>query len=336
MYEVTLFPGDGIGPDLVRSMKTLVLDTMKLPIVFDSYDVGLTSYEKTGEVLPEAALDSFRKNHVALKAPITTPIGQGFRSINVSLRMAFDLYANIRPIQAINHLPTKFPGTDFVIFRENTEDLYIGEETQISPDEAVAVKRITKHASERIIRQAFEYALAHDRAKVTAVHKANILKLTDGLFLKVFREVQKDYPTIKTEEIIVDNCSMQLVMRPEAFDILVMPNLYGDILSDLGAGLVGGLGLIPSVNKNEDYAMFEAVHGSAPDIAGKDLANPTAFLLATSMLLDHLGMKEEAKDLKKAVYDTLAEEDSRTRDLGGPLGTLAFTDKVKSRLTRDR
>lgn len=327
MKTITVFKGDGIGPEITAAVLR-VLDALQLPLAYEHYDLGQTAYDKTGELIPEAALESIRRNHVALKAPTTTPVGKGFRSVNVGLRLAFDLYANIRPARSLDGVRTRYDDVDLVVFRENTEDLYIGLEQQIDADTVHAIKKITRHASERIIKSAFDYAVAHHRKQVTCVHKANILKLSDGLFLQCFRTIAKQYPTIEANDLIVDNACMQLVMHPERFDIMVMPNLYGDILSDLTSGLIGGLGLLPGANLNEHYAVFEAVHGSAPDIAGKNIANPTALLFSACMMLEHLNYPAEAARIRKAVQQVLSETDIRTPDLGGTATTTAYTDAI--------
>ena len=329
--KVTLFKGDGIGPE-ISDQVLRVLNSLNLPIEFEEYEIGQISYEKSGTLIPDEAIKSIKRNKVALKAPVTTPIGKGFRSVNVGLRLALDLYANIRPAKSLKGVKTKYDNVDLVTFRENTEDLYIGLEEEISKDEVHAIKKITRKASERIIRSAFDYALNNNRKKVTCVHKANILKKSDGLFLHVFEEIAKEYPSIEANSLIVDNTCMQLVMKPEQFDIMVMPNLYGDILSDLTSGLIGGLGLLPSCNKNDDYAIFEAVHGSAPDIAGKGIANPTALLLSAVMMLEHLGYKDEANRIKKAIDDVLENTDIRTPDLGGKSTSKEYTDEIIKRL----
>lgn len=329
--KVTLFKGDGIGPE-ISDQVLRVLNSLNLPIEFEEYEIGQISYEKSGTLIPDEAIKSIKRNKVALKAPVTTPIGKGFRSVNVGLRLALDLYANIRPAKSLKGVKTKYDNVDLVTFRENTEDLYIGLEEEISKDEVHAIKKITRKASERIIRSAFDYAINNNRKKVTCVHKANILKKSDGLFLHVFEEIAKEYPSIEANSLIVDNTCMQLVMKPEQFDIMVMPNLYGDILSDLTSGLIGGLGLLPSCNKNDDYAIFEAVHGSAPDIAGKGIANPTALLLSAVMMLEHLGYKDEANRIKKAIDDVLENTDIRTPDLGGKSTSKEYTDEIIKRL----
>ena len=329
--KITLFKGDGIGPEITDEVLR-VLNALNLPLEFEEFDIGQTSYDKTGVLIPDEAIESIKRNKVALKAPVTIPIGKGFRSVNVGLRLALDLYANIRPAKSLKGVKTKYDNVDLVTFRENTEDLYIGLEEEISPDEVHAIKKITRKASERIIRSAFDYALNNNRHKVTCVHKANILKKSDGLFLHIFEEIAGEYPDIEANSLIVDNTCMQLVMKPEQFDIMVMPNLYGDILSDLTSGLIGGLGLLPSCNKNDDCAIFEAVHGSAPDIAGKGIANPTALLLSAVMMLEHLNFKDEANRIKKAINDVLENTDIRTPDLGGTSSTKEYTDAIIQRL----
>ena len=298
MKTITVFKGDGIGPEITDAVLA-ILDAAKAPLTYEIFNVGAAEYEKNGALIPDAAFASFEKTRILLKSPITTPIGKGFRSLNVTLRNKYDLYANIRPAKSNAAVPTPFPNVDVVTFRENTEDLYIGVEYKMNEDTVHAIKLITKKASERIIRSAFEYAIAHGRKKVTCVHKANILKMSDGLFLDTFRAVAADYPQIESDDKIVDNTCMQLVMRPEQFDVIVMPNLYGDIISDLTSGLIGGLGLLPSMNVGDDYAMFEAVHGSAPDIAGKHIANPTALLWSACMLLEHIGETAIAANIRK-------------------------------------
>ena len=327
MKKVTLFKGDGIGPEISDSLLEIFRYT-NIPMEFEIFDAGLNLFEKTGEVLSEESLRSFKKNKICLKAPITTPIGQGFRSVNVELRKRFDLYGNIRPIKSMEFIENTYKDIDMVIFRENTEDLYIGEEKMINDNEAIAIKRITREKSERIIKMAFDYARKNNRKKVTCVHKANILKLTDGLFLKVFNEIKEEYREIEAEDLIVDNMSMQLVLKPQNYDVLVMPNLYGDILSDLASGLVGGLGLISSVNTNLEYSMYEAVHGSAPDIAHKGVANPTAFILAGLMMLDDIGYINEAKLIRESIFMTLKDKDMRTKDLNGKANTKEYTEYI--------
>ncbi|MEG2329328.1 isocitrate/isopropylmalate dehydrogenase family protein [Anaerorhabdus sp.] len=331
MKTITLFEGDGIGPEITQATLD-VIQALQLPLQFEKYDIGQTAYEKCGELIPTVSIDSIKKNKVALKAPVTTPVGKGFRSVNVQLRIIFDLYANVRPAKLLPNVKSRYENIDLVVFRENTEDLYIGEETVISADEVHAIKKITRKGSERIIRSAFEYAVNNNRKKVTCVHKANILKKSDGLFLDIFNTIKEEYPQVEANDVIVDNACMQLVMRPEQFDIMVMPNLYGDILSDLTSGLIGGLGLLPSAQMNDEYAIFEAVHGSAPDIAGKGIANPTALLLSACMMLDYLGYQQEANKVRNAIIKTLANLEDCTPDLGGKSSTTHYTQKIISNL----
>lgn len=331
MKTITVFKGDGIGPEITDAVLS-ILDAAKAPLSYEIFNVGAAEYEKNGALIPDAAFASFEKTRILLKSPITTPIGKGFRSLNVTLRNKYDLYANIRPAKSNTAVPTPFPNVDVVTFRENTEDLYIGVEYKMNEDTVHAIKLITRKASERIIRSAFEYAIAHGRKKVTCVHKANILKMSDGLFLDTFRTVAADYPQIESDDKIVDNTCMQLVMRLEQFDVIVMPNLYGDIISDLTSGLIGGLGLLPSMNIGDDYAMFEAVHGSAPDIAGKHIANPTALLWSACMLLEHIGETDIAEKIRKAVDAVLSEQKALTPDLGGKATTEAYRDAVIAHL----
>lgn len=331
MKNITVLRGDGIGPEICDEV-VRILKTLKLDLNFEMYEVGEACYEKCGELIPSAVFESIEKNKIVLKAPITTPIGKGFKSLNVQLRNKYDLYANIRPAKSMPNVKTPFENIDIVTFRENTEDLYIGEEMKISEDEVHAIKKITRKASERIIRSAFDYAIKNNRKKVTCVHKANILKQSDGMFLSIFNEIKNEYPTIEANTMIVDNTCMQLVMRPEQFDIMVMPNLYGDIISDLTSGLIGGLGLLPSANLGDEMAMFEAVHGSAPDIAGQNKANPTALLLAGCLMLDYLGYENEANKVRKAIEDVLIENKIRTADIGGTATTTQFSDAIIAKL----
>lgn len=324
---VTLIKGDGIGPEITESMKK-VLKAVGSPIVFEEVNAGSSVFEKEGVYIPDELFKSIEKNKIAIKGPITTPIGHGFRSVNVELRKKYDLFANIRPIKAPGPLDLKFENVDFVIFRENTEDLYAGIEERISENEAHSIKIITKEKSQRIGQAAFSYARDQKRKKVTVVTKANIMKETDGLFLDTIRKVAKDYPYIEFEEILVDNCAMQMVINPSKFDVLVTENLYGDILSDLGAGLVGGLGLIPGLNKGKDFSIYEPVHGSGPDIAGKDLANPTAMILTACLLLDDIGEVEKAEKIRRAIYKTLSDKSNHTVDLGGRASSSFFTRKL--------
>lgn len=327
MKNITVLKGDGIGPEICKEV-VRILETLQLDLHFEQYEVGAACYEKCGELIPSQVFESIEKNKIVLKAPITTPIGKGFKSLNVQLRNKYDLYANIRPAKSMPNVKTPFENIDIVTFRENTEDLYIGQEEMISDDEVRAIKKITRKASERIIRAAFEYAVKNNRKKVTCVHKANILKKSDGMFLSIFNTIKNEYPSIEANDMIVDNTCMQLVMRPEQFDIMVMPNLYGDIISDLTSGLIGGLGLLPSSNLGEDFAMFEAVHGSAPDIAGQNKANPTALLLAACLMLDYLGYEKEATKIRNAIDTVLMENKVRTADLGGTASTTEFSDEI--------
>lgn len=331
MKHITVLKGDGIGPEICKEV-VRILETLNLDITFELHEVGAACYEKTGALIPQSVFDSIEKNRIVLKAPITTPIGKGFKSLNVQLRNKYDLYANIRPAKSMPNVKTPFEHIDIITFRENTEDLYIGEEEMIDENTVHAIKLITRQASERIIRSAFEYARQHQRKKVTCVHKANILKLSDGLFLKVFQEIKQEYPEIEATDMIVDNTCMQLVMRPEQFDIMVMPNLYGDIVSDLTSGLIGGLGLLPSSNLGSEFAMFEAVHGSAPDIAGQNKANPIALLLAACLMLDYIGYETAANQIRHAIDEVLIENKVRTADLGGTSSTTEFGDAIIAKL----
>ncbi len=331
---ITVIRGDGIGPEIMAA--TLhVLDAMKLDLAWEEADAGMVALERHGELLPQATLDSIARNKVALKAPLTTPVGEGFTSINVTLRKTFDLYANVRPAKSFPNTKSRFPAVvDLITIRENTEGLYIGEGQTVSEDGEVATStsRITHKGAERVVRYAFEMARKIGRKKVTIVHKANILKSTSGLFLKTARVIAAQYPDIECNEMIVDNTCMQLVMRPEQFDIIVTTNLFGDIISDLCAGLVGGLGLAPGANIGDNAAIFEAVHGSAPDIAGKGIANPCALLLAAGQMLDHLGMPEQAARLRNAIIATLEAKDDLTPDLGGGGTTTSFAEAITRRL----
>lgn len=325
--RVTMIPGDGIGKEISQAMRHVV-DASGACIEWEIVDAGENVLEATGQLVPESVYESLERNRVAIKGPITTPIGKGYRSVNVSMRKKYDLFANVRPIQTVGQTPSLFDDLDLVVFRESTEDLYAGIEKRISDGEMHSIKVITRSASTRIAQQAFEFALANNRKKVTVVTKANIMKLTDGLFLEVARDVAEAYPTIEFTEILVDNMAMQLVMNPHQFDVILTENLYGDILSDLMAGLVGGLGIIPGANLGEDMAIFEAVHGSAPDIAGQDIANPTALILSACMMLDHINQQEAANSIRRALNKVLSDTSNFTRDLGGTVGTKAFTAKI--------
>ncbi|MBA2570053.1 MAG: NAD-dependent isocitrate dehydrogenase [Chloroflexi bacterium] len=332
IHTVTLIPGDGIGPELADAAVT-VLEATGVAFEWERVDAGERMIAQHGTPLPQGVLDSIRRNRVALKGPITTPIGEGFRSVNVALRQTLDLYANVRPARSIPGLKTPFEDVDLVIVRENTEDLYGGIEHRVGPDAAESIKIITRFASTRIARYAFEYALANGRAKVTAVHKANIMKLTDGLFLESCRDVARDYEgRIEFEDRIVDNMCMQLVQKPGIYDVLLLPNLYGDIVSDLAAGLVGGLGVAPGANIGTDAAVFEPVHGSAPKYAGLDVADPTALILSGALMLRHLGERAAAERVEAAVRGVIAEGTTVPRDLGGSAGTQAFAAAVAARV----
>lgn len=327
MTKITLFRGDGIGPEICDSVVS-IFEAANVDVEFEPYEVGEAEYYRNGELIPSKALESIERNKIILKAPITTPIGKGFKSCNVQLREKYDLYQNVRPAKTLPNVKSPFVNVDMVIFRENTEDLYIGDEEMIDENTVIARKRITRRCSERIIRAAFDYAQKNNRKKVSCIHKANILKMSDGLFLSIFNEIKNEYPTIQSDVYIVDNACMQMVMHPEKFDVMVMPNLYGDILSDLSSGLIGGLGFLPSANLGNDVAMFEAVHGSAPDIAGKNLANPTALLLSACMMLEYMGKFEKASLIKKALFEVLEEGKVRTQDCGGKASTTEFTEAI--------
>ena len=334
MYTVTLIPGDGIGPELADAAVT-VLEATGLSFEWRRVDAGASQIALHGTPLPDAVLDSIRETKVALKGPITTPVGEGFRSVNVTLRQALDLYANLRPARSMKGVLTRYMDVDLVIVRENTEDLYAGIEHRVGRDAAESIKIITRAASERIARFAFEYALANNRHKVTAIHKANIMKLSDGLFLESCRTVAARYEgRIEFEDRIVDNMCMQLVQKPELYDVLVAPNLYGDIISDLCAGLVGGLGVAPGANIGDQAAVFEPVHGSAPKYAGLDVANPTALILSGALMLRHLGETAAAVRVETAVREVIAEGRTVPRDLGGQAGTRAFGAAVAERVAR--
>jgi isocitrate dehydrogenase (NAD+) len=331
-HRVTLIPGDGIGPELAEATRR-VLDATGIAFEWEVQEAGEATIASEGTPLPERVLDSIRRNKIALKGPITTPVGSGFRSVNVGLRQALNLYANLRPARSMAGVPSRYDDVDLVIVRENTEDLYAGIEHMVGPDAAESIKIITRSASERIARFAFEYAVANGRRKVTAVHKANIMKLSDGLFLEACTTVAAGYAgRVEFEDRIVDNMCMQLVQKPDLYDVLVLPNLYGDIVSDLAAGLVGGLGVAPGANIGEDGAVFEPVHGSAPKYAGQNKANPTALILSGALMLRHLGYPEVGKRVEEAVRGVIAEGRTVTSDLGGTAGTSQFADAVIERL----
>ncbi len=326
-HTITLIPGDGIGPEVTRAVVRIIGEA-GVRVDWETEDAGQAAVDRCGDALPASLIESIRRNRVALKGPVTTPIGRGFTSVNVGLRKTLDLFANLRPVFNLPGVPARFGSLDLVLVRENTEDLYSGLEHEVVPGVMVSMKVITRHASMRIARFAFEHARRNGRRRVTAVHKANIMKMGDGLFLACAREVAKEYPEITCDERIVDAACMHLVLRPETFDVLVMPNLYGDIVSDLCAGLVGGLGVVGSANLGADMAVFEAVHGTAPDIAGQDLANPTALLLSALMMLEHIGEGEAAARIRGALSRAMADPATRTRDLGGAATTTSFTDAI--------
>jgi isocitrate dehydrogenase (NAD+) len=333
-YAVTLIPGDGIGPELADATRT-VLEATGIGFDWDVQAAGEATIASEGTPLPDRVIDSIRRNGVALKGPITTPVGSGFRSVNIALRQALQLYANVRPARSMKGVESRFDGVDLIIVRENTEDLYAGVEHRVGPDAAESIKIITRAASQRIARYAFEYAVRNGRRKVTAVHKANIMKLSDGLFLEACQQVAAEYEgRVQFEDRIVDNMCMQLVQKPQIYDVLVLPNLYGDIVSDLAAGLVGGLGVAPGANIGEQAAVFEPVHGSAPKYAGRNKANPTALILSSALMLRHLGETDVAGTVEKAVRDVIAEGTTVTYDLGGSAGTREFAAEVASRIGR--
>jgi isocitrate dehydrogenase (NAD+) len=326
-HNITLIPGDGIGPEVTQAVVRL-LKAAGVEIDWERHDAGVIAFKKVGQSLPVQLLDSVKRNKVALKGPVTTPIAEGFTSVNVGLRKALDLYANLRPVRNLPGITTRFQGVDLIIVRENTEDLYAGLEHQVIPGVVESIKIITERASTRIAQFAFDHARKRGRKKVTAIHKANIMKLSDGLFLECCRNVSHDYTDIAYDERIVDAACMHLVMAPEKLDVLLLPNLYGDIVSDLCAGLVGGLGVVPGANMGTEMAVFEAVHGSAPDIADQNLANPTALLLSALLMLEHIGEGERAERIRLALGRVLEDGRVRTRDLGGEASTTEFTDAV--------
>jgi isocitrate dehydrogenase (NAD+) len=324
---ITLIPGDGIGPEITEAV-VRIFKAAAVDVDWDRHDAGMSAFEKYQQSLPADLLDSVHRNKLALKGPVTTPIAEGFRSVNVGLRKALDLYANLRPVRNLAGVESRFADVDLIIVRENTEDLYSGLEHEVIPGVVESLKIITERASTRIAKFAFDYARANGRRRVTAIHKANIMKLGDGLFLESTRTVSRENTDITYDERIVDAVCMQLVMHPEKFDVLLLPNLYGDIVSDLCAGLVGGLGVVPGANIGDDCAVFEAVHGSAPDIAGKNLANPTALLLSAVMMLDYIGEPKPAERIRAALHGVLTGGQVRTRDLGGTASTTEFTETL--------
>ncbi len=326
-HTITLIPGDGIGPEVTEAV-VRIINASGVAIDWEQHDAGVAAVERTGQTLPIDLIDSVRRNKVALKGPVTTPIGEGFTSVNVGLRKALDLYANLRPVWNLPGVDARFDGVDLVIVRENTEDLYAGLEHQVVPGVVESLKIITERASTRIAEFAFAHARRHGRKRVTAIHKANIMKLSDGLFLECTRRVARDFPEIKYDERIVDAACMHLVVNPGQFDVLLLPNLYGDIVSDLCAGLVGGLGVVGAANLGKEIGVFEAVHGSAPDIAGKQIANPTALLLSAVLMLHHIDEASAADRIMRALGTVLGARQIRTRDLGGTASTLEFADAV--------
>jgi isocitrate dehydrogenase (NAD+) len=332
-HTITLIPGDGIGPEVTNAVVRILEGAAAATgasFQWESYAVGAEAFERFKEYIPRELYHSIERNRVALKGPVTTPIGGGFASINVTLRKQFELYANFRPIRNLPGTQTRYPGVDLVIVRENTEDLYVGLEHEVVPGVVESLKIVTEKASTRIAKFAFEYARKHSRKKIHAIHKANIMKMSDGLFLRCVREVSKDYPEVTYGEHIVDNTCMQLVMNPYQYDMLVLPNLYGDIVSDLCAAFVGGLGLVPSANLGESCAIFEAVHGSAPDIAGQDKANPTALLQSAILMLHHIDESAAANLIQAALDKVYTEKTTLTRDVGGTAGTQAFANAILS------
>ncbi|MEP7273930.1 MAG: isocitrate/isopropylmalate dehydrogenase family protein [Acidobacteriota bacterium] len=329
MHRITLLPGDGIGPEITAAVLRII-EAAGVEIEWESFLAGTEALARLGDPLPEPVLESIRRNRVALKGPLTTPIGTGFTSVNVRLRKTLDLYANLRPVRTLPGIVTPFGYLDLVVVRENTEDLYSGLEHIVVPGVVESLKIITEFASTRIARFALEYARREGRRKVTAIHKANIMKLSDGLFLDCFRKVALEYPDIECDDKIVDNACMQLVMKPQQFDVLLLENLYGDIVSDLAAGLVGGLGVVPGANIGELGAVFEAVHGSAPDIAGKGLANPTALLQSAILMLRFINERDAAEQIRLAIDHTLSVRNIRTRDLGGTASTMEYTEAIVS------
>jgi isocitrate dehydrogenase (NAD+) len=333
-HKITLIPGDGIGPEVTQAT-VRILEATGVKFEWETFMAGAEAFEKYHEYIPKELNESIERTHVGLKGPVSTPIGGGFASINVALRQKFELYANFRPIRNLPHIPTRYPEVDLIIVRENTESLYSGIEHEVVPGVVESLKIITEKASTRIARFAFEYARKNQRKKIHAIHKANIMKLSDGLFLRCARNVAKDYPEITYGEHIVDNTCMQLVLNPYQYDMLVMDNLYGDIISDLCAAFVGGLGFVPSANLGDHCAIFEAVHGSAPDIAGKNLANPTAILRSGLLMLRHLGEYDAALKIRNALQNVYRTRDKLTRDIGGKAGTSEFADFVIEAMATD-
>jgi len=332
LYNITLIDGDGVGPEITQAVVEII-EATGVKINWDKQLAGARAYDKYGDTIPDVTIKSIEKNKVCLKAPITTPIGGGFKSVNVALRRHFDLYANVRPSKNLPNVKTPFSNVDLVIIRENTEDIYAGIEHKIDDETIHGIKLITKKGCERICDFAFQYAIKNNRTKVGVVTKANISKLADGMFLNTFREVAKNYQNIETHEILVDNLCMQLVQKPSQFDVLVMPNLYGDIVSDLCAGLIGGLGLAQSANIGTSCAIFEAVHGSAPDIAGQNIANPSGLLRSAIMMLNYIGENNAASSIENALFEVLKEGKILTKDLGGNSTTSEFKEEIIKKLS---
>ncbi len=330
-HTITLIPGDGIGPE-VASNVVRIIEASGVDVTWETHYAGAQALEKFGNTMPTELLESIKRNKVALNGPVTTPVGKGFASVNVGLRKTLDLYANLRPVRALPNVPCRYPELDLVIVRENTESLYSGIEHVVVPGVVESIKIITEKASTRIAKFAFEYSRREGRKKVTAIHKANIMKLSDGLFLDCFRNVAKDFPEVEADDKIIDNACMQLVMRPEQFDVMLLENFYGDIVSDLCAGLVGGLGLVPGANIGELGAVFESVHGSAPDIAGQGVANPTALLQSGILMLRYLDEREAAAKIEQAMLQVFAEGKVRTRDIGGTAKTAEFADTIITKM----
>jgi isocitrate dehydrogenase (NAD+) len=326
-HKITLVPGDGIGPE-VTGAAISVMRAAGVQFEWESFVVGAEALSRFGDPLPQDLFDSIKRTKVALKGPVMTPVGTGFVSANVRLRKALDLYANLRPIKSLKGVKSRYENVDLIVVRENTEDLYSGLEHEVVPGVVESLKIITDRASRRIAHFAFEHARREGRKRITAIHKANIMKMSDGLFLNCFREVARDYPEIEADDMIVDNACMQMVMDPNQFDVLLLENLYGDIMSDLGAGLVGGLGIVPGANIGEEIAVFEAVHGSAPNIAGRGIANPTALIQTAVLMLKHIGEREAADKIQNALEKILAEGQALTRDLGGDATTIEFTEAI--------
>jgi isocitrate dehydrogenase (NAD+) len=332
-YEITLIPGDGIGPEVTKPVLKII-KAAGVAVDWDVHQAGAAALKKHGTTIPQKLLDSFERTKVALKGPVTTPVGEGFASVNVELRQGFDLYANLRPVENLPGVKARYENVDLVVVRENTEGLYSGIEHEVVPGVMESLKIITEKASSRIARFAFDYARAHGRKKVVAVHKANIMKLTDGLFLQCARDAAPRYKNIAFSDLIVDNACLQLVLDPTRFDVLLLENLYGDIVSDLCAGLVGGLGVVPGANLGDTHALFEAVHGSAPDIQGRNIANPTAIILAAVMMLEHLGEKSAARRMRAALETVLQTGERLTPDLGGSGTTTRFAESIIREIER--